>query len=61
MHSSSLGKYITIEAFFGLSSIDDGASSKLIASSLGISIHTVSRHRQNILSKFRAANSAQAL
>lgn len=40
--------------------IDDGASSKLIADSLGISIHTVSRHRQNILSKFRAVNSAQA-
>lgn len=40
--------------------IDNGSSSKVIASSLGISIHTVSRHRQNILSKFRAGNSAQA-
>ena len=40
--------------------IDNGYSSKMIASALGISVHTVSRHRQNILSKFRAANSAQA-
>ena len=40
--------------------IENGSSSKVIASSLGISIHTVSRHRQNILSKFRAGNSAQA-
>lgn len=41
--------------------VDEGASSKIIASTLGISIHTVSRHRQNILSKLRASNCTQAL
>lgn len=40
--------------------IDEGMSSKEIASYLNISIHTVSRHRQNILEKLRARNSAHA-
>ena len=43
-----------------LSLIEKGASSKDISSALNISIHTVSRHRQNILEKLRAANSTQA-
>lgn len=40
--------------------IDEGMSSKEIASHLNISIYTVSRHRQNILEKLRARNSAHA-
>ena len=40
--------------------IDEGRSSKEIASHMNISIHTVSRHRQNILEKLRARNSAHA-
>ena len=40
--------------------IDEGLLSKEIASTLNISIYTVSRHRQNILEKLRAKNSAHA-
>lgn len=40
--------------------IDEGLSSKEIASLLNISIYTVSRHRQNILEKLRSRNSAHA-
>lgn len=40
--------------------IDEGMSSKEIASQLHISIYTVSRHRQNILEKLRARNSSHA-
>lgn len=40
--------------------IDEGMSSKEIASHLHISIYTVSRHRQNILEKLRAKNSSHA-
>ncbi len=43
-----------------LSLIDEGLSSKEISAKLSISLHTVSRHRQNILSSLRASNSAQA-
>ena len=43
-----------------LTLVEKGASSKDISSALNISIHTVSRHRQNILEKLRAANSTQA-
>lgn len=43
-----------------LALIDEGLSSKEISEKLSISLHTVSRHRQNILSSLRASNSAQA-
>ncbi len=40
--------------------IDEGNRSKGIADILGISLHTVSRHRQNILAKLKVRNSAEA-
>lgn len=43
-----------------LSLVERGMSSKEISSQLSISLHTVSRHRQNILARLRASNSAQA-
>ena len=43
-----------------LSLIDKGLSSKNIAEMLSISIHTVSRHRQEILSKLMVRNSIEA-
>lgn len=43
-----------------LALVEEGLSSKDIAARLSISLHTVSRHRQNIMFKLRACNSAQA-
>lgn len=40
--------------------IGRGKSSKEIAEELSLSIHTISRHRQNILQKLQVSNSAQA-
>lgn len=40
--------------------IDEGNRSKGIADILGISSHTVSRHRQNIIAKLKVRNSAEA-
>ena len=40
--------------------IDSGKKSKEIATLLRISVHTVSRHRQNIIAKLQARNSAEA-
>lgn len=40
--------------------IGQGKSSKEIADVLSVSVHTVSRHRQNILQKLHVNNSAQA-
>ncbi len=40
--------------------IDEGKLSKEISSTLSISIHTVNRHRQNILAKLNVANSIEA-
>lgn len=40
--------------------IDKGMRSKEISSVLSISIHTVNRHRQNILEKLRVSNSIEA-
>lgn len=40
--------------------IDAGNRSKGIADILGISLHTVSRHRQNIISKLKVRNSSEA-
>ena len=41
--------------------IGKGKASKQIADILGISIHTVSRHRQNILGKLSVGNSSEAI
>lgn len=41
--------------------IRDGLPSKQIADALGISIHTVNRHRQNILEKLSVGNSVEAI
>lgn len=41
--------------------IGEGNASKQIADMLGISIHTVSRHRQNILEKLSVGNSLEAV
>ena len=41
--------------------IKEGNSSKRIADILGISIHTVSRHRQNILERLSVGNSVEAI
>ncbi len=40
--------------------IDKGKLSKEISETLFISVHTVNRHRQNILAKLRATNSVEA-
>lgn len=40
--------------------IEEGYRSKGIADILGISLHTVSRHRQNIIAKLKVRNSAEA-
>jgi len=44
-----------------LNLIKDGKPSKQIADILGISIHTVNRHRQNILEKLSVENSLKAV
>lgn len=41
--------------------IKEGKASKQIADILGISVHTVNRHRQNILEKLSVANSIEAI
>jgi DNA-binding CsgD family transcriptional regulator len=41
--------------------IKEGKLSKQIAEILGISIHTVNRHRQNILERLSVGNSVEAL
>ena len=40
--------------------IDRGLTSKEVAGRLSISVHTVSRHRQNILEKLRVGNATEA-
>lgn len=44
-----------------LSLIREGKPSKLIADILGISIHTVNRHRQNIIEKLSVGNTVEAI
>lgn len=44
-----------------LALIRDGKPSKQIADILGISIHTVNRHRQNIIGKLSVGNSVEAV
>lgn len=40
--------------------IEQGLTSKQVAERLAISVHTVSRHRQNILGKLRVGNVVEA-
>lgn len=44
-----------------LALIRDGKPSKQIADTLGISVHTVNRHRQNIIGKLSVGNSVEAV
>lgn len=44
-----------------LNLIKEGKLSKQIATMLGISVHTVNRHRQNILEKLSVGNSVEAI
>ena len=44
-----------------LSMLAKGVGSKQIADKLNISVHTVSRHRQDILSRLRVTNTAAAV
>lgn len=44
-----------------LNLIKEGKLSKQIAGELGISVHTVNRHRQNILEKLSVGNSVEAI
>ena len=44
-----------------LSLIAKGVSSKQIADNLNISVHTVNRHRQDILAALKVANTASAV
>ena len=41
--------------------IQQGRASKQIAAALGISVNTVNRHRQNIISKLSVGNSVEAI
>lgn len=41
--------------------VQDGNASKRIADILGISVHTVNRHRQNIIEKLSVGNSIEAI
>lgn len=53
-------KILTPQESSVLKLIDEGNRSKGIADILGISLHTVSRHRQNIIAKLKVRNSAEA-
>lgn len=55
------GKILTSREKEILRLIKEGKLSKQIAADLGISIHTVNRHRQNILEKLSVGNSVEAL
>lgn len=58
LHSKS--KILSDRELQVLRLIDKGLISKRIADTLSISIHTVSRHRQEILSKLQVRNSIEA-
>lgn len=55
------GKILTGREKEILSLVRLGYGSKQIAASLGISVHTVNRHRQNILERLSVANSTEAV
>lgn len=53
-------KILTRQELTVLKLIEKGKQSREIAEILSISVHTVSRHRQNILAKLQVRNSAEA-
>lgn len=58
------GKYtdvfLSVREVEVLRMIEQGFSSKMLADALSISVHTVNRHRQNILEKLQVSNSVEA-
>lgn len=61
MSESCDNKILTRREVQTLRLIADGKKSAEIAETLSISVHTVSRHRQEIISKLQVRNSAEAL
>lgn len=59
--SEDCGKILTAREKELLRLIEAGKRSREIAALLSISVHTVNRHRQNILEKLRVNNSLEAL
>lgn len=59
--SDRKGRILTAREKEILLLIRDGKPSKQIADVLGISIHTVNRHRQNIIEKLSVGNSVEAI
>lgn len=57
---SSGSKILSKQEIAVLRQIDSGQKSKEIAETLNISVHTVSRHRQNIIAKLQVNNSVEA-
>jgi DNA-binding CsgD family transcriptional regulator len=53
--------YVTLREKEVLELLARGLSTKEIASSLGISFHTVESHRKNLRTKFAAKNSSEVL
>lgn len=60
LYKSKSIKILSPQEISVLKLIDEGNRSKGIADILGISRHTVSRHRQNIIAKLKVRNSAEA-
>lgn len=61
IENSDCGRLLSNREQSVLGLVAKGTMSKDIADMLHISIHTVHRHRQNILEKLQAANSAEAV
>ena len=55
------GRVLTVREKEILRMIQGGMASKQIAAALGISLHTVNRHRQNIIEKLSVGNSVEAV
>lgn len=55
------GRVLTAREKEILHLIEEGMPSKQIADELGISVHTVNRHRQNIIEKLSVGNSIEAI
>ena len=60
MNAASDRRILSARELQVLALIEQGMTSNAIAGSLCISKHTVSRHRQEILAKLQAKNSAEA-
>ena len=59
-HATGNGNVLSPREKEVLSLISRGLSSKDIAKALGISVYTVSRHRQNIIEAMKVRNSTEA-